>query len=371
MRRPVSTVRLKYLSQSGRWPSGNPRFYLRIPGQPRIAMPDAPTNSPAFLRAHADAMAGKAPQKAGTWPAGSIGGAITSYLASDHYLTRAASTRAVWRRMLDDMAQRYGKGSIAALEPRHIRADLHRLPAHPANNRLKVWRALARFCVHAGIRETDFAQGLVKRDTPRSEGHQPWTAGDAKNFRARWPIGTPQRLAFELMIHTGASRADVVRLGAGNVTQDGWLQYRRAKSGSLSVVPWTCLTPAWFPASPHVHECVAQAPRALTWLCTAQGRPRSAKAFGAWFVSAARAAGIDEGKTAHGVRKLLAATMAERGATPDQRMAILGHDSTSQTLHYSASADARAIIAGTDFSNSARKLENGGESAKENNALKS
>lgn len=333
-------------------------MYLRIPGQPRIAMPDAATNSPAFLRAHADALAGKLQQKAGTWPAGSIGAAITAYLASDHYLTRAASTRAVWRRMLDDMSRRYGRGALAGLEPRHIRADLHRLTAHPANNRMKVWRALARWCVHAGLRDSDFTFGMVKRDTPRTDGHAPWTQDDAEKFRERWQIGTPQRLAFELMVHTGASRADVVRLGPGNVTRDGWLQYRRVKSDSLSVVPWTCPTPAWFPASPHVLACVSKAPRALTWLCTARGLPRSAKAFGGWFASAARAAGIEGGKTAHGVRKLLAVTMAERGASPDQRMAILGHDTTTQTLHYSASADARAIISGTDFSNSIQKLEN-------------
>lgn len=361
MRRTVSTVRLKYLSQSGHWPSGNPRFYLRMPGQPRVAMPDARVSDPAFLRAHADAMAGKLPIKAGTWATGSIGAAIAAYLASDHYLTRAASTRAVWRRMLDDMAQRYGRGALAGLEQRHIRADLRRLPAHPANNRLKVWRALARWCVNAGLRDTDFTAGMVKRDTPRSDGHTPWTRDDAERFRARWPVGTPQRLAFELMIHTGAARADVVRLGPANVTPDGWLQYRRAKSRTLSVVPWTCPAPAWFPASPHVLDCVALARLGLTWLCTAQGRPRSAKAFGAWFASASRAAGIAEGKTAHGVRKLLAVTMAERGATPDQRMVILGHDSTAQTLHYSAAADARAIIAGTDFSNSARKLEKQGK----------
>lgn len=360
MRRPVSTVRLRYLSQSGVWPSGNPRLYLSVPGRPRVPMPDAPKNSAEFLRAYTDAMAGKTAPKAGTWPAGSIGAAITAYLASDHYLTRAASTRAVWRRMLDDMARSYGRGSLAGLEARHIRADLHRLAAHPANNRLKVWRALGRWCVHAGQRETDFTFGMVKRDTPRSDGHTPWTASDADMFRAHWPIGTAQRLAFELMIHTGASRSDVVRLGPGNITADGWLQYRRAKSRSLAVVPWSCPAPAWFPASPYVLECVAAAPRALTWLCTAQGRPRSAKAFGAWFARAANAAGIEHGKTAHGVRKLLAVTMAERGAAPDQRMAILGHDSTAQTLHYSAAADARAIISGTGFSNSVQKLENGG-----------
>jgi len=43
--------------------------------------------------------------------------------------------------------------------------------------------------------------------------------------------------------------------------------------------------------------------------------------------------------------------MTENGATPEQRMAILGHDTTKQTQEYSKSADAKKIISGTDFDN--------------------
>jgi len=60
---------------------------------------------------------------------------------------------------------------------------------------------------------------------------------------------------------------------------------------------------------------------------------------------------LDAGKTDHGVRKYVAVTMTENGATPEQRMAILGHDTTKQTQEYSKSADAKKIISGTDFDN--------------------
>jgi integrase len=86
-------------------------------------------------------------------------------------------------------------------------------------------------------------------------------------------------------------------------------------------------------------------PRHLTWLSTARGAARSPKAAGQWFSGAAKQAGI-EGKSAHGVRKRLASYMAENGASEDQRMAILGHDTSTQTREYSKSADARQIIAG-------------------------
>lgn len=96
------------------------------------------------------------------------------------------------------------------------------------------------------------------------------------------------------------------------------------------------------------------APRHLTYLSTKHGAARSPKAAGQWLAEATRAAGVD--KSAHGVRKLLAAYMAEHGAIVGQRMAILGHDTTAQAQDYAKSADARRIISGTHFDNSPQQV---------------
>lgn len=353
MRRTVrGGIRLKGLSQSGNWPSGNPRFYFRRKGEKPVGMPDAPKDSPQFLKAYTDAAAGIAPEGTRATPrTGTIGAGVIAYRQSDHFLTIAPSTRERWRRMLEDIVTRYGAARLVDLEPKHIRKDLARLDPHPANNRLKVWRALGRWWVDAGLLDTDPARDVRPRATVKTDGHQPWTEDDAAKFRAHWSIGTMQRLAFELLIHTGAARVDVVRLGPRNVDAGGWLSYTRQKCGSLSVVPFSCPAPHWFPASASLAECIARAPRHLTYLSTERGGSRSDKAFGNWFSDAARTAGIEKGKTAHGVRKLLAVMMAERGATPEQRMAILGHDTSRQTQHYSKAADAKRIISGTGFSN--------------------
>ena len=358
MRRTVrGGVRLKGLSQSGFYPSGNPRLYYRRKGEKPVAMPDAPKDSAAFLKAYTEAAAGLPPEGVKAVPrTGTIGAGVLAYKKSDHFLTIAPSTRERWRRMLEDIATRYGVARLVDLEPKHIRKDLARLDPHPANNRLKVWRALGRWWVDAGLLDTDPARDVRPRATPQTDGHQAWTEADAALFRAHWPIGSIQRLAFELLITTGAARVDVVRLGPRNVDDDGWLTYTRKKCGTLAVVPFSCPAPAWYPASPYLAECLARAPRHLTFLSTDRGGSRSDKAFGNWFAAAARAAGIEKGKTAHGVRKLLAVMMAERGAAPEQRMAILGHDTTKQTQHYSKAADAKRIISGTDFSNFSERV---------------
>ena len=341
---------MKGIKIVGRFASGNPRCYYRAAGG-LIPLPDLPMNDQGFLAAYLAAEKGEALTKpAARYGSGTIGAGVAAFLASDAFLARADSTRAAWRRGCGDIASRYGGARVADLQPRHIATDLSRLSPNPANNRLKLWRALCRFWQDVGLTSIDAARPVRKRQAPASDGHTPWTDDDCAAFRARWPIGTPQRLAFELARQTGAAVVDLVALGPGHV-RDGWLTYTRSKSGTICTVPMLCPPLPWYPDSADLRACLDRAPRHMTWLTTAQGASRSHKATSQWFSAAARAAGI-EGKGAHGLRKWLAIYMAERGATPEQRMAILGHESSAQTRAYSKTADARRIIAGTDFGKS-------------------
>ena len=352
MRRPIQRgVKLKGLKKSGKWPSGNPRYYYRRT-TPATPLPDAPTDSPEFLEAYAAAVRlepikvrGKVQHRTGT-----IGAAIRAFLASDSYMARAASTRRVWRRMAEEFEDFFARASLSSLEPKHIRKYLGKFEPHPANNRLKLWRAMCRFWVDAGLIDVDPARDVRPRATPKSDGFAPWMMDDIEAFRARWPIGTMQRLAMELMLCTGAAIGDAVKLGPGNV-KDGWISYQRNKSKTHCHAPaFVADPPGYYPDARHLIECIESAPRHLTWLSTASGASRSAKAAGSWFSQAATDAGLGS-KSAHGVRKCLAAYMAERGASEPQRMAILGHDTTSQAREYSKSADARRIISGTEIDN--------------------
>lgn len=347
---------MKGLKPSGRFPSGNTRYYYRL-ATPAIPMPDAPKDSPDFLKAYAAARDGNATTTRGrvTHRTGTIGAGIRAFLASDAYLTRATSTRARWTSFAEEIETRLGPAKLTDLEPRHIRKYLAAFGPHAKNNRLKLWRALGRWWVDSGLLDADPARDVRPAATPESDGYVPWTQADVDAFRAHWPIGSMQRLALEIMASTGAAIGDAVRLGPGNV-KDGWLTYRRTKSRTICAVPiFVQPAPAYYPPTADLQACLARAPRHLTWLSTARGAARSPKAAGAWFSSAAKDAGIT-GKSAHGVRKYLAAFMAERGATDAQRMAILGHDTTAQTRAYSKSADARRIILATDFDNSPEQV---------------
>lgn len=336
---------MKGLKPSGHWPSGNVRYYYRHT-TPATPMPDAPPDSPQFLAAYAAAAAGKPVKVRGKVQhrTGTIGAGIRAFLASDSYMTRAASTRARWRSFAEEFEAFFQTAKLADLEPRHIRRYLSKYDPHPANNRLKLWRAMGRWWVDSGLIDADPARDVRKRAAPPTDGFTPWTEADAKAFRAHWPIGTQQRLCFELLFQTGASIGDVVALGPANM-RGPWLSYRRAKSKTICTIP-LFVDLEYYPKPVFLRACIEAAPRHMTWLSTAHGSARSPKAAGMWFSAAAKAAGI-EGKTAHGVRKYLATYMAENGATDAQRMAILGHETSSQTREYSKTADAQRIIAGT------------------------
>lgn len=345
MRRHIrGAVRLKHLNASGRWPSGNVRYYYRPKGQKGVPLPDLRPDDPQFLDAYVKVSKGAAPEPE---PAvtGTIAAGIAAYLASDVYLGLAASTRSVWRRFLDDFRKRYGKGTMATLQPKHIRQDLAKYPAHPANNRLKVWRGLCKWWLSAGLIDDNPAKQVERRATPKAQGAVPWSREDMRSFRNHWPVGSPERLAFELMYQTCASVGDMTRLGP-NMVKGGWLTYTRQKSKSTAVCPWTVSAPLWFEASEYLAECLSAAPKGLTFLLTAHKRPRSAKSAARWFSAACTDAGLPE-HSAHGIRKGRAAIFRENGATTDQRMAILGHETEEEAHHYSKSADLVRIISGT------------------------
>lgn len=347
MRRPVpgGIVKLKYLHQSGVWPGGNPRLYVRRAGQRRVPMPDLAPSDPAFLLAYARAL-GMSTPPAPPAASGSIGAAVTAFLASDRYLGTSAGTRALWRRALDDIATRYGRALLADLEPRHIRADIARLTPHPATQRLKVWRAACKWWAEVGLAPRDASDGIRRPKAPSSQGHLPWTREDITAFRARWPIGSAERLAGELIFWTGARMSDAVRLTEGMIDADGWITFRQAKTGGEVSIPLSARAPDWAEPDDHLARALDARPaRHLSLMVTVFGQARSVKAASAWFASAVRAAGI-EGKSAHGLRKLRAIIMAENGATTHQIAAWTGHESLTEVARYSRKADKRRMIAG-------------------------
>lgn len=327
-------------------------WYFRRKGQPLVRMPDLPHDHPDFLRAYADA------KGAATMPGrhpGSLASLCNITEASPHLTPLSRGYRAGLLRQYADIAARYGSVSAEAVEPKHIRKDVSEASA-PAL-RLKAWRMLFRVAMERGMLTED-PSFTVKARQEKTEGHPPWTLDDIDAYRARWPIGTVKRGAFELLHWTGARISDAVRLGPGMVGRDGVLAYKQGKTGGVAYVPWTCQMQPYAADMgadrDMMHEALSAVDQAqMTFLATTKGRTRSDKALGTMIREAAIEA--DVAKTAHGLRKSRAIFLAEAGATTLQIGAWTGHATLKEIAHYTEAMDRRRAVMGTSHERSGVK----------------
>lgn len=303
-------------------------IYHRATG---IRMPDLPEDHPDFLRAYLAAEEGATPTRRGRPRDGSLEALVLSAMRSDRYAGLSEGYRAIIRRNADRILERGATVPVKQLRERHVTADLQGLAPHPANERLKTWRFLISHAIETGQipDSADPTRGIRKRATPKARQHPPWSAADVAAFRGRWPLDSSQRLAFEILHWTGARISSALTLGPGMIDQDGWLHFVQSKTDGPVWIPFSRRPPDF--ADPadlaQMHAAIEARPQShMVWITTSAGRPRSHKAVSSWFARAAREAGIDGGKSAHGLRVTRAIKLAEAGATAHQIGAWTGHE---------------------------------------------
>lgn len=325
----------------------------RAGGKTRLLpLPDLPHDHPDFLAAYAEARreidGGKTRRPA---PA-TLSALIDWAMRSERFLSRSEVYRATLTRHLTELERTVGAATYTAIRDDHIRKNV--TEAASPQDRLKAWRFLFALATDAGKIKADPSASVKPPARPRSDGHPPWTDDEIDAYRARWPIGTVPRLAFELLFWTGCRIGDAVRLGPGMVGRDGVLAFRQSKTGGMAYVPWSCDLPAYAAALEQdramMHAALSAMPGGhMTFLATAQGRPRSEKALGTLIRESARAAkvhGEPVEKSAHGLRKARAVALADAGATTHQIGAWTGHESLKEIEHYTLEANRRRAVMG-------------------------
>lgn len=244
------------------------------------------------------------------------------------------------------------------------REDRKGTPAQ-ANNFVKLMRGLCKWAADAELIPTDVAKdvGMMKVKTT---GFPAWTEADIERFEARWPIGTRERVAFDVLLYTGLRRGDVVKLGRQHV-RDGVFRIKTEKTGAEIIAP----------ILPPLAASLAAGPTGdLHFIVGGSGRPMSKEGFGNWFGEVCRAAGVR--KSAHGLRKAGASRAASAGATVDQLKAIFGWTDNKTPSIYTGSADRERLAydamsklernkTGTRIPNLAQKVGNGAEKTIKNN----
>ncbi|RWB75282.1 MAG: hypothetical protein EOQ50_13365 [Mesorhizobium sp.] len=140
--------------------------------------------------------------------------------------------------MLDRfIASKYGAGPIAGLQAKHVNAIIDEMASTPAaaSNFRKRLSAVMDYAVSAGMRADNPVKD-AKRIRYESDGHRNWTEEDISAYRKKWKMGTPERLAMEVLLHTGLRRSDAVRIGWKHVA-GGRIEITAQKTGAELSIP--------------------------------------------------------------------------------------------------------------------------------------
>lgn len=290
-------------------------FFVATRKGQRIRLPD-PYGSPEFHEEYRKLLA---QHLSGELQSGrTLGWLIEQWLASPQWGQLAGETRKQFTYQLANMKKRAGKSPIEDFTTESIVAgrDARTHKPSDANKYLKASSALFRFAVDRQWLATNPAKG-VEKIRAKVKGFHDWSEDEAARYEKCWPLGTRERLAFDLLVYTGVRRSDVVRLGKLN-TRGGEITITTEKSrnsGRPVEVTISILPP--------LKASIAAAPVGEdTYLVTTKGTPFPKTSFGNWFKKACVAAKVPG--ASHGLRKLAAKRMAENGATEAELNSVFG-----------------------------------------------
>jgi integrase len=240
----------------------------------------------------------------------------TLYKRSPAWASLRPATQRDRERLMRLSLERAGDQPLETFTRKFIVAGRDARSATPgaARNHLNTMRALFAWAVDAGHVETDPTIGVKAPKQKADGGFHTWTAEEMARFEARWPLGTRERLAYDILLWTGLRRGDAARLGPQHV-QDGQIVIETEKTRHEVVMPILEPLSRSIAATPCGND---------SFVVTADGKPMVSGGFGSWFAAACKQAGVPG--RAHGLRKALAVKLAEAGASPLEIGAILGND---------------------------------------------
>lgn len=321
---------LPYLNrQPGRHGNGRVYWYVRVGKGPRIPIAGE-YGSDQFLKAYSAALAiGKGntppPPKA---TRDTLRWLVEHWQRSSDWASTSMATRRQRENILLHVLETAGHRLVREIDAAAIRAGREKRMATPAaaNNFLKTMRALFRWAKEELLVEADPA-AEVKFLKVKTDGFPPWTLSDVEAYRARWPLGTVQRLALEIFLNTGFRRGDAATVGRQHI-RDGVIQMRAGKTGTALFIPVLPALQAAIDAGP-VGE--------MSLLTTRYGRPWKKESLGNEFRGWCDAAGV--AKSAHGLRKLAATVVADAGGSEQELQALFGWTSSAMSAVYTREAN--------------------------------
>ncbi len=266
---------------------------------------------------------------------GTLRWAWLTYRQSGAWSALSQATRRQRENIMEHVLESAGSEPLTKIDRGAIQGGIGRRKATPsaARNFLDTMRGMFVWLVEQSVVKIDPTQGIrVKR--PKTEGFLPWSYEEILQFEAHWPLGTRERVAFDILLYTGLRRGDAARLGKQHV-KNGVISIQTEKNGEWVYVPILDILKRTIEAGPTGD---------LAYVATGKGGAMTKESFGNFFKDACRAAGIMD-KSAHGLRKAAATRAADNGATEAQLEAIFGWRGGKMAYKYTQASNRKRLAA--------------------------
>lgn len=319
---------------------GKLRLYFRKAGQAKVPL-RGPENSPEFWEDYLAAAANTPKPEGGAGASktvpGTINALIVQYYQSAGFTSKAAATQRNYKSILEPFRAKHGEKRVSMLQTHHIDkllGEIAQTSTAQAKNLRKRLTMLMKLAVKWKYR-SDNPMLLADQVQHKSKGYRTWTDDDIAKFRAYWAEGTPQRIAFEILLYTGVRRSDAVKIGRQHIQGD-FIVLTTQKSGHTVElnIPIHADFRKVLATIKHNH---------LNLIVTLYGAARSEFAFTNWIKDAATEAGLPPHSSPHGLRKASCRLLAEAGCSALQIRAITGHKNLAELEKYVEAANQKKL----------------------------
>jgi integrase len=318
-------------------------WYVRVARGPRIRIRST-FGTPPFAAEYQAAIAGLPTQTAAPTNniAGSLAWLIERYRETGDWTRLSLATRRLRENIFKHVIESAGMQPAGKITTATIMAARDRRTPIQGKHFMSAMRGLFRWAFRAKLIKSDPTIGVSDLPLPKNDGHLPWSDDNVTAYETRWPIGTRQRVWFDVLAFTGLRRGDAVRLGRQHV-RNGIATIKTEKTGAVVTLPILATLATTLNAGP----CGD-----LTFIAGKNGRPLTKESFGNLFRQACFDAGLVN-RLAHGLRKAAATRAAERGATEAELEAIFGWSGGRMASLYTRAANRQRLSIGA-----MHKLEN-------------
>lgn len=308
-------------------------WIFRVGHGPRTKL-TAPYGSPEFWAQYHAAARGEAPTSPRRPGRNTLAWLWARYRESGAWLGLSPATKRQRENIMRGVLERAGTVPVSEITRKVIVEGRDRRSATPAMARhfLRTMAGLFRWAVDAELVDEDPTRD-VAAPSQKTEGHHVWTLDEIATFQGRWPLGTRERLAFDVLLCTGLRRGDVVRLGKQHI-RDGVISLKTEKTGEVARIP----------VLPMLAASIAAGPTGdLALIAGERGEPMTKESFGNWFGEVCRRTGVPG--TAHGLRKALATLASEEGLSEKELDAVFAWRGGGMASLYTRTANRDRLAA--------------------------